>query len=215
MAELREGTTIGGRLVWTQGNFPLVPNGNSLSYNNFLVYTKNDKPNADDNDFVSKARGGTYGALVNFNLGVAITAPNNRTGSIVPGNADGATRDNCSIDIQSNNGIGFRAPGQVRNIWINVRSGEISTIGTINASLVNGSNAPTANTHLTNKAYVDNRVNFVQNSANTKVDKAGDTMTGNLTAQLFVSNNRATSNNHVPRLDQVVQKGTTLDYGEY
>lgn len=64
MADLKVGTTIGGALVWNQGNFPLFPAGNSLLYRDFTVYSTNDKPKADDNDFVSKANGGTYSGTI-------------------------------------------------------------------------------------------------------------------------------------------------------
>lgn len=60
MADLKAGTTVGGAMVWTQGNFPLFPSGNTLLYRDYTVYTTNDKPQAADNDFVSKAQGGTF-----------------------------------------------------------------------------------------------------------------------------------------------------------
>lgn len=64
MADLKIGTTVGGSSIWTQSNFPLFPTGNSLLYRDFTIYSTNDKPQAADNDFVSKANGGIYlGAL--------------------------------------------------------------------------------------------------------------------------------------------------------
>lgn len=64
MADLKVGTTVGGSSIWTQSNFPLFPAGNSLLYRDFTLYSTNDKPQAADNDFVSKAQGGIYlGAL--------------------------------------------------------------------------------------------------------------------------------------------------------
>lgn len=60
MADLKVGTTVGGSSIWTQSNFPLFPAGNSLLYRDFTLYSTNDKPQAADNDFVSKALGGTY-----------------------------------------------------------------------------------------------------------------------------------------------------------
>lgn len=68
MADLKVGTTVGGSSIWTQSNFPLFPAGNSLLYRDFTLYSTNDKPQAADNDFVSKAQGGTYtGALTLIN----------------------------------------------------------------------------------------------------------------------------------------------------
>ena len=59
MADLKAGSTVGGNPIWHAGTFPLVPAGNSLTYRGKKVYTEIDKPQADDNDFVSKANGGT------------------------------------------------------------------------------------------------------------------------------------------------------------
>ncbi|WPJ21078.1 long-tail fiber protein [Klebsiella phage KP17] len=60
MADLKAGSTVGGNPIWHAGTFPLVPAGNSLTYRGKKVYTEIDKPQANDNDFVSKSRGGTY-----------------------------------------------------------------------------------------------------------------------------------------------------------
>lgn len=66
MADLKVGTTMGGSALWSQSNFPLFPVGNSLLYRDFTIYSTNDKPQAADNDFVSKAQGGTYKGAVTF-----------------------------------------------------------------------------------------------------------------------------------------------------
>lgn len=66
MADLKLGTTIGGSPVWNQGNFPLFPAGDSVLYKSYKIYTEKDKPQAVDNDFVSKANGGTYLNTVKF-----------------------------------------------------------------------------------------------------------------------------------------------------
>lgn len=66
MADLKLGTTIGGSPVWNQGNFPLFPAGDSVLYKSYKVYTEKDKPQAVDNDFVSKASGGVYSGRVTF-----------------------------------------------------------------------------------------------------------------------------------------------------
>lgn len=66
MADLKAGSTVGGLPIWHQGTMPLVPAGNSLTYKGYKVYTANDKPQAADNDFVSKAGGGQYLSVVSF-----------------------------------------------------------------------------------------------------------------------------------------------------
>lgn len=48
MADLKSGSTVGGSVILTQGTFPLIPSGNSLSYNGFLLYSENDKPTKAD-----------------------------------------------------------------------------------------------------------------------------------------------------------------------
>ena len=215
MAELREGTTIGGSLVWTQRNFPLVPQTDSLSYKGHKVYTTYDKPNADDNDFVSKQRGGVYSGLVGFNTGVNIVG-NGNTNGLYPGNGNNATKQIVNIDIKTEFGIGIVSTNNNnRSIWINARTGGINAEGIITANKFTSSVAPTAAIDMTNKQYVDGLINSANNNANSRVSKAGDTMTGVLIAPNFLSNNDATAPNQLPRLSQVIVKGTVLDYGEY
>lgn len=215
MAELREGTTIGGSLVWTQRNFPLVPQTNSLLYKGHKVYTTYDKPNADDNDFVSKQRGGVYNGLVGFTTGVNIVG-NGSANGLYPGNGNNATKQMVNIDIKTDFGIGIVSTNNNnRSIWINARTGGITAEGIIAANKFTSSVTPTADIDMTNKQYVDNMISSANNNANGRVSKAGDTMTGVLTAPNFLSNNDATAPNQLPRLSQVIVKGTVLDYGEY
>lgn len=215
MAELKAGTTIGGSVVWTQGNFPLTPVGNTLSYKNFKVYSEHDKPQAADNDFVSKASGGKYSGLVEFGAGITITG--NGTGNgIFTGNGDGASQNRVNLDIKSWFGVGiYSQQNNTRSVWINARNGEINTIGPIRAPKVFSTAAPSENTELTNKQYVDSRFNTVNNNANTKVAKSGDTMTGNLNVPAVVLGSTASLPTHAARLDQVVTVGSIIDFGEY
>lgn len=219
MADLKAGTTIGGTLVWTQGNFPLYPTGNTLLYKTFKVYSENDKPQAVDNDFVSKANGGTYGAplvvktSINIDNGVGFIS-----GGLQLGNGDGSTLDKCNIDLVSWYGIGFKSSQGTagRTLAIDTRTGNVSSKGSAEfASWVSSNVTPTNANHLTRKDYVDGRINTTTNLANTKVSKSGDTMTGTLTAPNIISSNLATTNTQVPQLGQVVQRGIILDYGTF
>lgn len=221
MADLKANTTVGGRLVWTQGNFPLYPTGNTLFYNSYKVYTENDKPQATDNDFVSKQSGGTYQSQVTFNGGVALNAVGGLPTGIYAGNGDGATQAVANIDIRTWWGLGIYnvCPGsgiQGRSIWFDARYGDITAAGNIysNKNVVSAY-GPTQDSHVTRKDYVDNLSNQANINANGRVSRSGDSMTGNLSAPYLISRNPATVANHVPRLDQVITKGTIIDFGTF
>lgn len=234
MADLKAGTTIGGTLVWTQGNFPLYPTGNTLLYKTFKVYSENDKPQAADNDFVSKANGGTYAKTVAFNSNIVINQGGATYGSLnsinlygsdpggnIPtygifvGNSTdaklgkhGALTSNWAVyNVATNGGWIFRTKAT------NVAS--ISNSGVATFNTVNIDDSPTLATHATRKDYVDGLINTTTNLANTKVSKSGDTMTGTLTVPNIISSNLATTNTQVPQLGQVVQRGIILDYGTF
>lgn len=220
MADLKAGSTVGGNPIWHAGTFPLVPAGNSLTYRGKKVYTEIDKPQADDNDFVSKARGGEYAKNVHFVEGLSLNA---RGGSaeFIPGPGDGADYTTVNAKIQTWYGLGFGSSYGTEGVTIvfNLRNGDIKTKGNISVAsgkFVIAGQAPTDNAHLTNKKYVDDRINTVSNVANAAVRKAGDTMTGVLRAEAgVVIVNAATSGEYAPRLDQVISRGVTIDFGTY
>lgn len=220
MADLKAGSTVGGNPIWHAGTFPLVPAGNSLTYRGKKVYTEIDKPQADDNDFVSKARGGEYAKNVHFVEGLSLNA---RGGSaeFIPGPGDGADYTTVNAKIQTWYGLGFGSSYGTEGVTIvfNLRNGDIKTKGNISVAsgkFVIAGQAPTDNAHLTNKKYVDDRINTVSNVANAAVRKAGDTMTGVLRANAgVVIVNKATSGEYAPRLDQVISRGVTIDFGTY
>lgn len=220
MADLKAGSTVGGNPIWHAGTFPLVPAGNSLTYRGKKVYTEIDKPQADDNDFVSKARGGEYAKNVHFVEGLSLKA---RGGSaeFIPGPGDGADYTTVNAKIQTWYGLGFGSSYGTEGVTIvfNLRNGDIKTKGNISVAsgkFVIAGQAPTDNAHLTNKKYVDDRINTVSNVANAAVRKAGDTMTGVLRAEAgVVIVNAATSGEYAPRLDQVISRGVTIDFGTY
>lgn len=221
MADLKVGSTIGGSVIWHQGNFPLNPAGDDVLYKSFKIYSEYNKPQAADNDFVSKANGGTYASKVTFNGGVQIPYAVNNTNQcgIYPGNGDAATFATANIDIVSWNGIGFKSSqgSADRTVVINARNGDISTKGVVSAAgqVRSDMSTPIAANDLTRKDYVDGAINTVTANANSRVLRSGDTMTGNLTAPNFFSQNPASQPSHVPRFDQIVIKDSIQDFGYY
>ena len=221
MADLKVGSTTGGSVIWHQGNFPLNPAGDDVLYKSFKIYSEYNKPQAADNDFVSKANGGTYASKVTFNGGVQVPYAVNNTNQsgIYPGNGDAATFDTANIDIVSWYGIGFKSSQGTagRTVVVNTRTGDINTKGGIYAIGPVRSNvtAPVAANDLTRKDYVDGAINTVTANADSRVFRKGDTMTGNLTAPNFFSQNPASQPSHVPRFDQIVIKDSVQDFGYY
>lgn len=230
MADLKAGTTIGGTLVWTQGNFPLFPTGNTLLYKTFKIYSENDKPQADDNDFVSKAKGGTYlNNVTALGFGVNNIDGTGNGLSLYNGASNGEPDFGIHFSKQAN--FGFHGVSNGANSHATYFKHAVSypwifRIGSTNVASINGvgflsvkgaesTDAPFAASHLTRKDYVDGQINTVTNNANSRVLRSGDTMTGALTAPNMISTNAATASNHVPQLSQVVQRGVVLDYGTY
>lgn len=219
MADLKVGSTTGGSVIWHQGNFPLTPAGDDVLFKTYKVYTEFNKPQAADNDFVSKANGGIYLNRVTFNQGIQVPGPGNGLTGMFVGSGDGATYDTVNLDITSWYGIGFKSSQGAgpRTIVFNVRDGEISARGNINSQRQVRAEAPVPITaqDLTRKDYVDGAINTVTANTNTRVLRAGDTMTGNLTAPNFFSQNPASLDAHVPRFDQIVIKDSVQDFGYY
>lgn len=225
MAELKAETTVGGSLVWTQGNFPLFPTGNTLVYKTYKVYSEYDKPQAVDNDFVSKADGGKYLSLVDFNKGIQVYPSGNLKGTIEPGTGDGATdmstnpaSNTANLHIKSHWGLGIGSyQSQGIRIIMDARNGDISTTGNIRLAgqVVIRANSPLTGEHATRKDYVDSAINTVTNNANSRVLRAGDTMDGPLIAPNVSSTNAASQPAHLTRFDQVVLKGTIIDFNTY
>lgn len=219
MADLKVGSTIGGSVIWHQGNFPFYPAGDDVLYKSFKIYSEYNKPQAADNDFVSKANGGTYLNKVIFNKGMTVPGAGSGDNGIFAGSGDNATYDTTNMDIVSWYGIGFKSSQGTadRTVVINTRNGDISTKGAVSASgqVKSDAAAPIAANDLTRKDYVDGAINTVTANANSRVLRSGDTMTGNLTAPNFFSQNPASQPSHVPRFDQIVIKDSVQDFGYY
>lgn len=222
MADLKAGSTVGGLPIWHQGTMPLVPAGNSLTYKGYKVYTANDKPQAADNDFVSKAGGGQYLSVVSFKKGLQINSEfsgGSDQNGLYSGDGDGAEYTKCNIDIVSWYGFGLRSSQGTngRTVVWNTRTGDQQNKGSIqaNGQISSHAAAPSAVHNLTRKDYVDGQINTVKNNADSRVLKAGDTMTGTLTVPTIVLTKAAGADNQVPQRGQVVLKGTTIDFGSY
>ncbi|EOP4119634.1 tail fiber protein [Escherichia coli] len=219
MADLKVGSTTGGSVIWHQGNFPLNPAGDDVLYKSFKIYSEYNKPQAADNDFVSKANGGTYLNKVIFNKGMTVPGAGSGDNGIFAGPGDNATYDTTNIDIVSWYGIGFKSSqgSAARTVVINTRNGDINTKGVVSASgqVRSDAAAPIAANDLTRKDYVDRAINTVTANADSRVLRKGDTMTGNLTAPNFFSQNPASQPSHVPRFDQIVIKDSVQDFGYY
>lgn len=219
MADLKVGSTTGGSVIWHQGNFPLNPAGDDVLYKSFKIYSEYNKPQAADNDFVSKANGGTYLNKVIFNKGMTVPGAGSGDNGIFAGPGDNATYDTTNMDIVSWYGIGFKSSqgSAARTVVINTRNGDISTKGVVSASgqVRSDAAAPIAVNDLTRKDYVDRAINTVTANADSRVLRKGDTMTGNLTAPNFFSRNPASQPSHVPRFDQIVIKDSVQDFGYY
>ena len=219
MADLKVGSTTGGSVIWHQGNFPLNPAGDDVLYKSFKIYSEYNKPQAADNDFVSKANGGTYLNKVIFNKGMTVPGAGSGDNGIFAGPGDNATYDTTNMDIVSWYGIGFKSSqgSAARTVVINTRNGDISTKGVVSAAgqVRSDATAPIAANDLTRKDYVDGAINTVTANADSRVLRSGDTMTGNLTAPNFFSQNPASQPSHVPRFDQIVIKDSVQDFGYY
>ena len=219
MADLKVGSTTGGSVIWHQGNFPLNPAGDDVLYKSFKIYSEYNKPQAVDNDFVSKANGGTYLNKVIFNKGMTVPGAGSGDNGIFAGPGDNATYNTTNMDIVSWYGIGFKSSqgSAARTVVINTRNGDINTKGVVSAAgqVRSDAAAPIAANDLTRKDYVDGAINTVTANADSRVFRKGDTMTGNLTAPNFFSQNPASQPSHVPRFDQIVIKDSVQDFGYY
>ena len=56
MAVLKAGSTVGGNLILHQGLLPLYPNGDSLYYKNYKIYTEKNKPTPEELNIFTKTQ---------------------------------------------------------------------------------------------------------------------------------------------------------------
>lgn len=223
MADLKAGTTVGGNVVWHQGNFPLsalTPVSNDVYYKTYKIYSEWSKPQAADNDFVSKASGGTFASTVAFTKG--ITFPDSAGYQVkLNKNETVATQGVFTAGLQ------VKAPFAVMNdsgqpfIIFNpalpgpVGSYRLTVMGDIlggkifdEAGQVFGINNPPTKAQV-GLDLVDNAKQVQLESVNTQ------TMTGELRSPSFSITAKATRADQATRFDQVVLKDSIQDFGTY
>ena len=215
MADLKLGSTTGGSVIWHQGNFPLTPVSNDILYKTYKIYTEFNKPQAADNDFVSKAAGGTYKGTVNFEKGVTF---NDSAGyAIKLGAREGGLPFTASFKIKGPFGFETEAgtPFVIFDPSTTVGANRLTVMGDIlgrqikdeSGRVFSPGNAPT-------KAQVG--LSDVDNAKQVQINNSNiQSMAGVLSAPNFISRNPGTLNEHVPRIDQVVLRGTSEDFGYY
>lgn len=223
MADLKAGTTVGGSVVWHQGNFPLsalTPASNDVYYKTYKIYSEWSKPQAVDNDFVSKASGGTFASAVAFTQG--ITFPDSAGYQIkLKKNDTVATQDTFTAGVQ------VKAPFAIMNdtgqpfIIFNpalpgpAGSYRLTVMGDIlgrkiydEAGQVFGINNPPT------KAQVG--LDLVDNAKQVQLELINtQTMAGELRAPSFSITTKATRADQVPRFDQIVPRDSIQDFGTY
>lgn len=216
MADLKAGTTVGGSIAWHQGNFPLKPVSDDVYYKTYKIYTEYNKPQAVDNDFVSKAQGGTYLGRVTFDTGLNIKDNKGYMIEVGP-NGNTATENIYTSKMRLNGPFAFETadgtPFAIFNPSLSTYRltvmGEVLGQRVIDESgrVFSPGNPPTP---------TDVSLGNVTNDAQVKVAFSGlQTMTGPLASPNFTSLNPATNANHVPRLDQVVVRDSIQDFGTY
>lgn len=215
MADLRVGSTTGGSVIWHQGNFPLTPVSNDLFYKTYKVYTEFNKPQAADNDFVSKAAGGSYKGTVNFERGLMF---NDSTGyGIKLGAREGGLPFTASFKIKGP--FGFETdtgtPFVIFDPTTVVGANRLTVMGDILGRQIKDESGRVFSPGNTpSKAQVG--LSDVDNAKQVQINNSNiQSMAGVLSAPNFISRSPGTLNEHVPRMDQVVLRGTSEDFGYY
>lgn len=215
MADLRVGSTTGGSVIWHQGNFPLTPVSNDLFYKTYKVYTEFNKPQAADNDFVSKAAGGSYKGTVNFEKGLMF---NDSTGyGIKLGAREGGLPFTASFKIKGPFGFETETgtPFVIFDPTTTVGANRLTVMGDILGRQIKDESGRVFSPGNTpSKAQVG--LSDVDNAKQVQINNSNiQSMAGVLSAPNFISRNPGTLNEHVPRIDQVVLRGTSEDFGYY
>lgn len=217
MADLKIGTTIGGSVAWHQGNFPLIPASNDLYYKTYKIYTEWNKPQAADNDFVSKAQGGVYAKSVEFTEGLTFPdkdsykikiAKNLNTNPMFAYSACMTLKTSFALENESKQPFIIFNPalgGDRLTVMGNILADQLYDPS---GRVFSPGNAP-------NKTQVG--LGNVTNDAQVKLASATEqAITGNgVSAMFFRATQPATEASHVTRLDQVIVKNTIIDFGTY
>ncbi|UHS65191.1 tail connector protein [Escherichia phage P896] len=215
MADLRVGSTTGGSVIWHQGNFPLTPVSNDLFYKTYKVYTEFNKPQAADNDFVSKALGGNYKANVYFEQGLTFNDTNGY--GIKLGARTGGAPFTASFRIKGPFGFETETgtPFIIFDPDTTTGAKRFTVMGdTLARQVYDDSGRVFSPGNTPSKAQVG--LSDVDNAKQVQINNSNiQSMAGVLSAPNFISRSPGTLNEHVPRIDQVVLRGTSEDFGYY
>lgn len=218
MADLKLGTTVGGSVVWHQGNFPLDPVSNDLYYKTYKIYSEWNKPKAIDNDFVSKAAGGIYAGSVSFDAGLNIKdkdgyqinfGKNTQTGAMFAYSARMKVKDTFAYETDEGQ------PFILFNPTKDINTPRLTVMGNISGRQLfeeGGRVYSVGNKPTPSEVGLGN----VSNDAQVKINETQtQTMKGPLIATMLSTQAEATEPAQVPQLKQVILKGVIIDFGKY
>ncbi|UIS66073.1 hypothetical protein [Escherichia phage PSD2001] len=215
MADLKLGSTAGGSVLWHQGNFPLTPVSNDLYFKTYKIYSEYNKPQAVDNDFVSKALGGNYKANVYFEQGLTFNDSNGY--GIKLGARTGGVPFTASFRIKGPFGFETETgtPFVIFDPDTTTRAKRLTVMGdTLARQIYDETGRVFSPGNTPSKAQVG--LGNVTNQQQVELNNSTlQTMTGNLSAPNFFSRNPASDPAHVPRFDQIVLKDSVQDFGYY
>ncbi|QWQ55882.1 hypothetical protein [Escherichia phage P479] len=215
MADLKLGSTAGGSVLWHQGNFPLTPVSNDLYFKTYKIYSEYNKPQAVDNDFVSKALGGNYKANVYFEQGLTFNDSNGY--GIKLGARTGGTPFTASFRIKGPFGFETETgtPFVIFDPDTTTGAKRLTVMGdTLARQIYDETGRVFSPGNTPSKAQVG--LGNVTNQQQVELNNSTlQTMTGNLSAPNFFSRNPASDPAHVPRFDQIVLKDSVQDFGYY
>lgn len=215
MADLKLGSTAGGSVLWHQGNFPLTPVSNDLYFKTYKIYSEYNKPQAVDNDFVSKALGGNYKANVYFEQGLTFN-DSNGYGIKLGARTSGAP---FTASFRIKGPFGFETetgtPFVIFDPDTTTGAKRLTVMGdTLARQIYDETGRVFSPGNTPSKAQVG--LGNVTNQQQVELNNSTlQTMTGNLSAPNFFSRNPASDPAHVPRFDQIVLKDSVQDFGYY
>lgn len=218
MADLKSNSTVGGSPIWHKGNFPLFPTGDTLLFKTYKVYTEKDKPQAVDNDFVSKAQGGTYAESVKFSKGLTF---NDNQGNPVTLGVPKSTNPDITYkaSLQVTGPFALETPdGQPFVIFDPDKTNGVYRLITMGNVLGNEVHDASGRTFSPGNPPTKAQVGLplVDNAKQVQLQNSAlQTMSGPLAAPNLFSNLPATENGHVVRFDQIVIKDSIQDFGYY
>ena len=220
MADLKANSTVGGSPIWHRGNFPLYPVGDTLLYKTYKVYTEHDKPQAVDNDFVSKSLGGEYAKSVNFVEGLSFDDTEGNPVTLgVPKNTSPDITYKAAMQVTG--AFALETPDNQPFVIFD----PVKTVGTdvyrlivmgdvLGRQVFDESGRVFSPGNTPSKTQVG--LGLVDNAKQVQLEQHNvQTMEGPLAAPNMFSLNAASEPGHVPRFDQIVIKDSIQDFGYY